>query len=334
MDSVWNIAASLPLVTALFIACIVLLWAYFFFFRFTPVVVANAPAVLTSLGIFATFVGVASGLSGFDTSDVQGSVPAMLDGLKTAFWSSIAGIGGAVLIKLKHLVKARRTDKEEAAHESATVDDLASLLRGLNRVLVGDDQSTALSRLELSGQGTNDRLDALKRCFDEFLPNMAESNSRALVNALQEVVRDFNAKLNEQFGENFKQLNEAAGRLLVWQDRYRQQIEDVIQQQVAAAETMRATSGSYQALVEKAEAFSGIAGQLGTLLTELDRQRERVREATSSLVDIADYCRTWNLITPTSQSLDGKSSERRHERARAADRGAQGLATSSTSQTR
>src|SRR5688572_3223391 len=115
---------DLPWITALFIACIVVLWAYFFFFRFTPVVVANAPAVLTSLGIFGTFVGVASGLSGFDIGDIQGSIPALLDGLKSSFWSSIVGIGGAVLLKLKHLVKARGTDRDEAAHESATIDDL------------------------------------------------------------------------------------------------------------------------------------------------------------------------------------------------------------------
>jgi hypothetical protein len=314
----WISAPPLPWITTIFIACIVALWAYFFFFRFTPVVVANAPAVLTSLGIFATFVGVASGLSGLDTGDIQGSIPALLDGLKTAFWSSIAGIGGAVLIKLKHLVKARRTDKDEAAH--ATIDDLANLLRELNRVLVGDERSTALSRLELSGQGTNDRLDALKRPLDEFLANMSESNSRALVDALHEVMRDFNAKLNEQFGENFKRLSETAEKTLVWQDRYRQQIGEMIEQQVKAAERMSATSSSYQTLVEKAEAFSGIAEKLGTLLSELDRQRQQVHEATSSLYDIADYCRTWNSITPTtpSQAFDGRPSERPKERARPA----------------
>ena len=258
-----SIAPSLPWITTLFIACILVLWAYFFFFKFTPTTVANAPAVLTSLGIFATFVGVASGLSGFDTGNVQGSIPALLDGLKTAFWSSIAGIGGAVLIKLKHLVRARRSDQGEAAHESATIDDLAALLRELNR--------------SLSGQGTNDRLDALKNSLDAFLANTAASNSRELVNALHEVIRDFNVKLGEQFGENFKRLNEAAEKILVWQDHHR-------------------------ALVEKAEAFSEIAEGLGNLLPVLDRQREQAQEATASLVDIADYCRTWNFITPTTQA--------------------------------
>ena len=301
---------DLPWITALFIACIVVLWAYFFFFRFTPVVVANAPAVLTSLGIFATFVGVASGLSGFDIGDVQGSIPALLDGLKTSFWSSIVGIGGAVLIKLKHLVRAGRAEKDEAAHQSATVDDLANLLRELNRVLVGDGQSTALSRLELSGQGTNDRLDALTRSFDEFLPNMAERNSQALVNALHEVIRDFNVKLNEQFGENLKQLNDGAGRTLVWQERYKQQIAELIERQADVAKRM-------SVVAEKAEGFSGVAEQLATLLSALDKQREGVHVATSSLVDIADYCRTWNFIAPTtaSRSFDGKPTEWRSERA-------------------
>ena len=256
-------APSLPWITTLFIAGILVLWAYFFFFKFTPTTIANAPAVLTSLGIFATFVGVASGLSGFDTGNVQGSIPALLDGLKTAFWSSIAGIGGAVLIKLKHLVRSRRSDQDDAAHESATIDDLAELLRELNR--------------SLSGQGTNDRLDALKGSLDEFLAKAAESNSRALVDALHEVIRDFNAKLSEQFGGNFKQLNEAAAKILAWQ-------------------------GHYGALVEKAEMFNGIAEGLGKVLPALDRQTEQAQEATASLVDIAAYCRTWNFITPVTQA--------------------------------
>jgi uncharacterized coiled-coil DUF342 family protein len=133
-------------------------------------------------------------------------------------------------------------------------------------------------------------------------------------------MRDFNAKLNEQFGENFKRLSETAEKTLVWQDRYRQQIGEMIEQQVKAAERMSATSSSYQTLVEKAEAFSGIAEKLGTLLSELDRQRQQVHEATSSLYDIADYCRTWNSITPTtpSQAFDGRPSERPKERARPA----------------
>ena len=43
---------------------------------------------------------------------------------------------------------------------------------------------------------------------------MADGNSKALISALQDVIRDFNVKISEQFGDNFKQLNVAVGRLL------------------------------------------------------------------------------------------------------------------------
>jgi chromosome segregation ATPase len=40
-------------------------------------------------------------------------------------------------------------------------------------------------------------------------------------------MRDFNAKINEQFGDNFKQLNEAVSALLEWQKEHKQQVENL-----------------------------------------------------------------------------------------------------------
>ena len=34
------------------------------------------------------------------------------------------------------------------------------------------------------------------------------------------MVQDFNARINEQFGENFKHLNEGVAKLLVWQGQH------------------------------------------------------------------------------------------------------------------
>ena len=48
-----------------------------------------------------------------------------------------------------------------------------------------------------------------------------------MINALEEVIKDFNAKINEQFGENFKQLNEAVGALLTWQENYKEHVESL-----------------------------------------------------------------------------------------------------------
>ena len=66
--------------------------------------------------------------------------------------------------------------------------------------------------------------------FNEFAEQMAENNTQALIEALEEVMRDFNTKINEQFGDHFRQLNEAVGRINDWQEQYRQQMNELAAQ--------------------------------------------------------------------------------------------------------
>lgn len=200
-----SLSAALPLMTQVFIALILMIWGYFFFFRFTPTTVSNVPSMLTSLGIFGTFVGIAWGLSGFDASDIEGSIPTLLDGVKTAFWSSIVGLGGAVTIKLRHLVAVSFGEEEEATDEGTTIDDVASLLGDLNRSLAGDEETTVLSQLSLSRRDSNEHLDNLKRSLDELAKQLDKTNSETLIESFQEILRDFNANINEPLDENSEQ---------------------------------------------------------------------------------------------------------------------------------
>ncbi|MFA5455952.1 MAG: hypothetical protein WC272_11620 [Sulfurimonas sp.] len=47
-----------------------------------------------------------------------------------------------------------------------------------------------------------------------------------VIYALEEVVKDFNKNLTEQFGDNFKQLNEAVKNMIIWQDNYKSYIKE------------------------------------------------------------------------------------------------------------
>jgi hypothetical protein len=164
--------ASLPELTKIFIVGILALWAYIFFYRFTAVTVASAPTVLTTLGIFGTFIGIAWGLSGFNADNVQGSIPALLDGLKTSFWASVVGIGGAVSIKMKDLFIVSFVEERDLAAYDATLDDVASLLQSLNKSLRESEESTVVSELMLLRRDSNDRLESLRRSFEEFVKDM------------------------------------------------------------------------------------------------------------------------------------------------------------------
>ena len=53
---------------------------------------AYAPTLLTTIGILGTFAGIISGLLGFEVENIDESIATLLEGLKTAFITSLAGM--------------------------------------------------------------------------------------------------------------------------------------------------------------------------------------------------------------------------------------------------
>jgi hypothetical protein len=286
--------AALPLQTQIFVGFISFLTA-FFHVRYNEQSINYGPTILTTTGIFATFVGIAIGLADFNVVSIEQSVPALLAGLKTAFWGSIAGVGGALTIKFRQLLFGNpRTSAGTGDEGQVTAEDLAALLKAIQQSLVGNDDSTLITQLKLSRQENNDRLDALKKAQIEALEKLSELGSRALVEALRDVIRDFNHKLTEQFGENFKQLNEAVGKLVIWQQQYKQHIEDTSTRLALITAAMEESASQYRELVGKADVFTRVSTNLSTLLAGLETQRA---ELTTSLKMLGD------LLTAASGSL-------------------------------
>ncbi|MEQ1859196.1 MAG: hypothetical protein ABMA13_04610 [Chthoniobacteraceae bacterium] len=58
----------------------------------------NFKGEIVGLGILGTFFGIFVGLQAFDAARIQESIPPLLDGLKTAFLTSIAGMSIAMLL--------------------------------------------------------------------------------------------------------------------------------------------------------------------------------------------------------------------------------------------
>jgi hypothetical protein len=283
---------------------VITLCAVYLHLTYSQSIAYKAPAFLTTLGILGTFIGIAFGLLNFNTSDIQKSVPELIEGIKTAFWASAWGILCALTIKARDIAFDGRKRISEKISTGATIDDLASLLKAVQQALVGNDESTLIGQIRLARQDSNDRidklgraadeahqdsnnrLDALTRSLDEFGRTVAQNNSRALIEALKDVIREFNQKIAEQFGENFKQLNQAVGQLLVWQEQYRQQMAEMIEQQQITSQNMATATERYQKLVDRAEAFDTVANSMGALIEGLDVQRRQLADSLSSLVTL------------------------------------------------
>ena len=56
----------------------------------------DASQAFASLGVLGTFIGITFGLLFFDTHNLEKSVPALLDGMKSAFFTSIVGMAGSL----------------------------------------------------------------------------------------------------------------------------------------------------------------------------------------------------------------------------------------------
>jgi DNA anti-recombination protein RmuC len=278
--------AALPLHTQLFVGVIALL-TLFFHVRYNESAINHGPTILTTTGIFATFVGIAIGLANFDSGNIQASVPSLFGGLKTAFWGSIAGVGGALTLKFRQLLLGNPKSTVGTGTEGqVTALDLAKLLKSIQQALVGSDDSTLITQIKLARQENNDRLDALKKAQIEALEKLSELGSKQLIEALKDVIRDFNQKLTEQFGENFKQLNSAVEKLVVWQELYRQHIESVTENLVQITGSMYDSADHYKQLVGKADTFTKVSADLSGLLTGLETQRTQLASSMKMLGEL------------------------------------------------
>ena len=64
----------------------------------------NLPTFISTLGVIGTFLGITLGLLNFDTNDLDKSIPLLLESLKTAFFTSLAGMVGSII--LNHFINS------------------------------------------------------------------------------------------------------------------------------------------------------------------------------------------------------------------------------------
>jgi hypothetical protein len=184
--------------------------------------VGTIAGIATSLGILGTFTGIFIGLIHFDVNNISESVPQLLEGLKTAFLTSIAGLVASLILKTSPRLYGIK--KENTPAENPDVEKIVASLEKIEKSISGNGETTLITQIQKLRTNTSDGLELLNMSFREFAKKMVADSTQSLIEALENVIADFNAKINEQFGENFKQLNEAVGRMLVWQREYAKSI--------------------------------------------------------------------------------------------------------------
>ncbi|NQZ88507.1 MAG: MotA/TolQ/ExbB proton channel family protein [Colwellia sp.] len=256
--------------------------------------VSYTPALLTSLGIFGTFTGIVIGLMAFDAANIDGSIEGLLSGLKTAFITSLVGIILSILFKVLQTSGLVSAPKSTEAVSSATPEDIlmainhqGQALESLVSAIGGENDGSILSQLKLLRGDINDNQkmalktqhetsetlknidtlissqqenftsfsDKLWIKMQDFADMLSKSATETVIEALKQVITDFNKNLTEQFGENFKQLNESVKELVVWQDNYKVQMGEMTEQYKLGVASIAATETSVTAISNESKAI-------------------------------------------------------------------------------
>jgi len=99
--------------------------------KINPYIFESIPQVFPSIGILGTFLGIAYGLWDFDEKDIEGSIPQLLKGLKTAFLASIFGVGLLIIFSKIVAIVQRRNEKGKHSEETTALLQIVALLSEL-----------------------------------------------------------------------------------------------------------------------------------------------------------------------------------------------------------
>jgi len=255
----------------------------FFLVKFDRFAVMHGPEILTTLGIFGCFFGIALALVSFDVKNATDSVPALLNGVKTAFWASVFGVAWALVIKFRQRFSRTPIPVSDGEPKAASLEDVVYILSELRKSIAGSEDSSLVAQIKLMRQEQNDNAIAMRKSLDDFAAKISELGSKALIEALEMVIRDFNTQLNEQFGDNFKQLNLAVEKLVIWQQQYKEELDKLQESQKQSSIDLKTAADGFNALVEKSRSYTESAEKLTELLLGFEKQYALMFEAQESL---------------------------------------------------
>ncbi len=280
----------------IFFIVTILIITIYFHIKFDRFAVVHGPEILTTLGILGCFTGITIALFSFNPNDIAQSVPNLLSGIRTAFWASLAGVFGSLTLRFGQKFRAIRTSPDTISTQTASLADIVTSINNLKETISSESENSLINQTILNRQEANKKSDDLIFEFKLFAEKMVENNQKAIIEALQEVIKEFNTKLTNQFGENFKQLNLAVGKLLDWQNENKKQLEVVSNEQIQITNSLKLASQHLNQIVNSAGIFEKVANDLRSQIEFLNLSREMLITQQTALSEVLG---TMKDITPT-----------------------------------
>lgn len=253
MEFIKNI---LPYISYLWIVIVVLaIWAWVYVNRLknSPDLMAKRhwiemmPSAISTLGVLGTFLGITLGLLCFDTSDLKESIPELLSGLKTAFFTSLAGMIGSLILS-----KKINNVYDEATGGVSDINQAA----GVICKSVSDFQSSALQQSQ---------------------------SQQVFYNLMQTVIQQMDANISSM-NANVNSLNVAASNMALAIDHIANSVSHVEESSNATASHASSIADSTSSVASSSTAIATAATASAATMVLLKNTAENIDGTTGSIV--------------------------------------------------
>ncbi len=171
----------------------------------------SIPPVFPTLGIFCTALGITFGLSGFDTEKIQESLPTLLEGLRLAFFATMAGIIGLIVFQKINAIIQKQIDDDPNRPVKQT-DELSAIsaLTFEVKELKNDNQKQIEKLIQSFGTDLETKVSSKLSTLEKEIVNLqkaANENQKTTTEGLTQINTTANNSRIE-LTEQFKNLRE------------------------------------------------------------------------------------------------------------------------------
>ena len=251
--------------------------------------IEQLPSLVSTCGVLGTFIGITKGLIGFDTLDIAGSIPTLLGGLSTAFFTSLAGMIGSLLLSKQ--VNGSFDDVEKGVSDATSA---ASLVVNAIQSLVGEYQKQGKEQSSFFADVTN-RISDIEKGISQLKDNqVVKSQVDSLQSKIQETQGLLQKGLDDEIIPSIKRTQENMEAISV-----------IIPQLNSSTNIIQSNVKEVAKIVPDVQRINTNLGELmdieGTIPTTMDEISDKVTKLTdklhSEVVEIEDAMgKTNNLL--------------------------------------
>jgi chromosome segregation ATPase len=120
------------------------------------------------------------------------------------------------------------------------------------------------------------------------IDKLSKGATEEIIRALEHVIKEFNNELQNSFGDNFIQLNEAVVNLLEWQSNYKTHIEHIEKHLNISSSSIEKSKESLEIISSKNEAIIDVYKQLKNIINIYYHQIKELNQHLETYSNLSD----------------------------------------------